>query len=99
MTTVDEREAGEKLASALVDGKVAACVQILPQMTSVYRWEGEVRKETEHLLLIKTTSDKWQSLSGLVNELHPYDVPELVAIDVSNVAPEYQKWLGEQTAD
>jgi len=96
MTTVSGAEAGEKLASALVEEKLAACVQILPPMTSVYRWKGEIQKDTEHLLLIKTTDDRWEALSELIQKNHPYEVPEVIAVEASKIAPAYQKWLCEQ---
>ncbi|HQZ83218.1 MAG TPA: divalent-cation tolerance protein CutA [Pyrinomonadaceae bacterium] len=96
MTTVSEREAAELLASRLVEERLAACVQILPPMTSVYRWKGGIQRDTEHLLLIKTTEDKWESLSEFVHENHPYEVPELIAVEAAKIAPEYKKWLCEQ---
>lgn len=98
MTTVSGQEAGERLASALVEAKLAACVQILPPMTSVYRWEGEIQRETEHLLLIKTTQDKWDSLAAFIHTHHPYEVPEVIAVEASKIAPEYGAWLTEQVA-
>ena len=99
MTTVSEREAGEKLASALVEAELAACVQVLPPMTSVYRWKGKSQKETEHLLLIKTIQDKWDSLSEFIHKNHPYEVPELIAVEASKIAPAYRQWLCEQLAN
>lgn len=99
MTTVSEREAGEKLASALVEAELAACVQVLPPMTSVYRWKGKIQKETEHLLLIKTIQDKWDSLSEFIHKNHPYEVPELIAVEASKIAPAYRQWLCEQLAN
>jgi len=98
MTTVSGQEAGERLASALVEAKLAACVQILPPMTSVYSWKGEVQKETEHLLVIKTTDDKWESLAAFIHTHHPYEVPELIALEASKIAPEYREWLTQQVA-
>lgn len=98
MTTVDSSEAGEKLASALVEEKLAACVQILPAIESIYRWKGDVQKETEHLLLIKTTADRWEDLSAFIHSNHPYEVPELIAVDVLKIAPKYRDWLGAQVA-
>lgn len=99
MTTVDSSEAGEKLASALVEEMLAACVQILPAIESIYRWKGDVQKETEHLLLIKTTADRWEDLSAFIHSNHPYEVPELIAVEAAKVAPAYQKWLGGQVHD
>jgi len=96
MTTVGSLEVGEKLASALVEEKLAACVQILPAIESIYRWKGDVQKETEHLLLIKTTADRWEALSAFIETNHPYEVPELIALDAVNIAPKYREWLAAQ---
>lgn len=93
LTTVPDAAAGEQLATQIIEKRLAACVQILPQMTSVYRWEGEIQKETEHLLLIKTLGEKWDELRDFVVANHSYDVPEIVAVPAENVSEEYLKWL------
>ena len=98
MTTVGDKEAGEKLASALVVQKLAACVQILPPMLSVYRWQENIEKESECLLLIKTTEDSWDALSAFISANHPYDVPELIALKAAKVAEGYSKWLADAVA-
>jgi periplasmic divalent cation tolerance protein len=95
LTTVPNAEEGETLARVMVEAKLAACVQILPQMTSVYVWEGEVQTESEHLLLIKTTAEKYPDLEAYITENHSYTVPEVVAIGAENVSEPYRKWLGE----
>jgi len=84
---------GESLAKALVEARLAACVQILPQMTSIYLWEGEVQKGTEHLILIKTLPEKWKQLRDLISANHSYDVPEIVAIDAKEVSQRYLDWM------
>ena len=93
LSTVPDLTEGESLARKIVDLKLAACVQILPKMTSVYFWEGEVQKETEHLLLIKTRAEKYRALEAFINENHSYDVPEIVAVESSNVSAKYREWL------
>ena len=65
----------------------------MPQMMSVYRWKGKIEKENEHLLLIKTIEDKWNALEIFIKEQHPYELPEIVAIDAESVSPEYDRWL------
>ena len=92
-TTAPNQTEAEELAEKLVTAKLAACVQILPPMTSVYVWEGKVQKESEHLLLIKTLPEKWDELAALITANHSYDVPEIVAIDAANVSEPYLKWL------
>jgi periplasmic divalent cation tolerance protein len=93
VTTVPTAAAGEELAEKIVNARLAACVQILPQMTSVYIWEGKLQKEGEHLLLIKTLPEKWEELRDFITANHPYDVPEIVAIDAERVSAPYLEWL------
>ena len=93
-TTPDEREAND-LARRIVEGKLAACVQILPKMTSVYFWEGKIQTEPEHLLLIKTLEEKFDELSSFIRENHSYDLPEVVAIEAEKVTEDYLKWVAE----
>lgn len=95
LTTLPEIEAAADLAEKLVEAKLAACVQILPPMTSVYVWDGKIQKESEHLLLIKTLPEKYAEVEKFISEHHSYDLPEIVAVDAANVSPEYRKWLGE----
>jgi Uncharacterized protein involved in tolerance to divalent cations len=95
LTTTSGFSEGSVLAEKLVEAKLAACVQIVPQITSVYAWEGKLQKENEQLLLIKTTEDKYSELEKFIIEHHSYDVPEIVAIKSENVFGPYQAWLEE----
>ncbi|MGD9590431.1 MAG: divalent-cation tolerance protein CutA [Pyrinomonadaceae bacterium] len=92
-TTTPDRALANELADRLVRERLAACVQILPQMTSVYFWEGEVRRDEEHLLLIKTTADKYAELEKYIRANHTYDTPEIAAMNVDQVDPKYLEWL------
>jgi len=94
-TTTPNNAEAQALAEALVVEKLAACVQILPQLTSVYVWEGEVKKESEHLLLIKTTDEKWDEVREFISANHSYSVPEIVGVDVEKVSEPYRSWLTE----
>ena len=94
-TTAPNTEEADRLARSIVEAKLAACVQILPPMTSVYFWEGKVQSEPEHLLLIKTLEDRFDALSDFIRTNHSYDVPEIVAIDADKVSEEYLSWLHE----
>lgn len=85
--------AGETLAAKIVEAKLAACVQVLPRMTSVYVWEGRVTKEVEHLLLIKTLSEKYDELRDFITANHSYEVPEIVAIESASVSDSYLTWM------
>jgi periplasmic divalent cation tolerance protein len=95
LTAIDSSERAEVLADKLVQTKLAACVQVLPPMTSFFYWEGAVQKESEHLLLIKTADEKYGELEAFVRENHSYDVPEIVAIKADRVSDAYAKWLGD----
>ena len=94
MTTTPNAREAESLAEMIVSQKLAACVQILPSITSVYVWEGQVRREPEHLLLIKTLAEKYDELCDFIMANHSYDVPEIVAIDAEKVSEGYLAWIG-----
>ena len=93
LTTVPTSAEAEELAEKIVAAKLAACVQILPQMKSIYIWEGKVQKENEHLMIIKTLPEKWEALRDFITANHSYDVPEIVAIDAAQVAQPYLEWI------
>ena len=93
LTTTSNLEEAETLARKIVEAKLAACVQVLPPMQSFYFWEGEVRNETEHLLLIKTLPAKFAGLEKFIQANHSYDVPEIVALQSSEVAENYLDWM------
>ena len=92
-TTVSNQEAGENLAEKIVSNKLAACVQIIPKMTSVYLWEGELKKETEHLLLIKTLDSAYKELKDFISENHEYKVPEIIAVESDKISEDYFSWM------
>ncbi|MHC4605772.1 MAG: divalent-cation tolerance protein CutA [Planctomycetota bacterium] len=87
------KEEGEKIARALVEEKLAACVNIVPGVTSVYFWEGKLNVDPEHLLVVKSTRAKCGDLVRRVRELHSYDVPEVITMPVSAGSPDYLKWV------
>jgi len=93
LTTVEKREDGERLARLLVEGALAACVQTLAPMTSIYRWQGKVEQASEILLLIKTTRGAYPRLETAIKENHPYQTPEIVALPVEAGSGEYLSWL------
>lgn len=83
----------ETLASKLIEQKLAACVQIIPQITSFYFWDGEVQKDSEFLLLIKTLKEKFDAVKIFIEANHSYSVPEVIAVDAANVSEKYDAWL------
>ncbi|MFN6963719.1 MAG: divalent-cation tolerance protein CutA [Pyrinomonadaceae bacterium] len=98
LTTAPNTREAEGLADAIVRNRLAACVQILPPMTSVYWWDGDVQRESEHLLLIKTSAEKYDDLEQFIKAHHSYDVPEIVAIPAEKVSADYLKWLRDYLA-
>ncbi len=98
LTTVGLHQRAEELAQALVERRLAACVNIIGPIRSIYRWNGAVQNEQEYLLLIKTTSDRTASLAAAFTELHPFELPERVELEISGGSAEYLSWVIQQTA-
>lgn len=93
LTTTSTAGEAESLAEKIVEAKLAACVQILPQLTSVYFWENAVRNNPESLMLIKTLDSKFEALSEFIRTNHTYDIPEIVAINAEKISESYLKWM------
>ena len=96
MTAANGEEA-TRLADMLVGAHLAACVQILPEMESVYRWQGKVERQAEVLLIAKTTRAKFDELEREVRALHSYDTPEIVAVPIMTGSAPYLEWLNQAT--
>jgi periplasmic divalent cation tolerance protein len=96
-TTYPDREAAMQAAAKLVQDKLAACVNVLPQMTSVYEWKGEAKVDTEHLLLIKTTAARFPALEAAIVAMHPYELPEIIAAPIARGLTGYLNWIDAQT--
>ena len=97
MTNLPDRDVAERIASSLVTEGVAACVNVLADCTSVYHWEGKLNRTTEVPLLIKTTKAAYPRLQDVLHKLHPYEIPELIALPVSAGLPEYLNWVVQET--
>lgn len=95
LTTTDSLEAAQKIAQGVVEQRLAACVNILPGVQSIYRWEGKVEQATEWLMLIKTKESSVASLQKAVSQLQSYDVPEFVVLTIDSGSPGYLQWLGD----
>jgi periplasmic divalent cation tolerance protein len=97
-TNLPDREAALSLAEALVDKRLAACVNVLGGCTSVYRWEGAVERAEEVPVMIKTRAARYPEVEALIRSLHPYELPEVVAVPVVRGLPDYLEWVAEETA-
>jgi periplasmic divalent cation tolerance protein len=97
--TVGSPEEGERLAHALVEERLAACVNRVGPVRSVYRWQGQIEQNDEELLIIKTKRALFERLKTRVQELHSYSVPEIIALPILEGSEPYLKWLKEQLPD
>ncbi|MDP7672846.1 MAG: divalent-cation tolerance protein CutA, partial [Vicinamibacterales bacterium] len=95
LTTMPTADAADRLATTLVEERLAACVNILPEMRSVYRWDGQIERGTEHQIVMKTTPGKVGALHARVEALHPYAVAEILDIQASGGGAAYLKWVTE----
>ena len=95
-TTTAKREDADRIARTLVEARLAACVQILGPITSVYRWKGKIETEGEWLCLIKSSRGRYGALEEMILKLHPYETPEIVATGITAGSRGYLDWLGEQ---
>lgn len=97
LTNLPDLAAAEKLAAALVEERVAACVNILAPCQSVYRWQGVLQHDEEYPVLIKTTRDAYAALESAIRARHPYELPEIVAVPIERGLPAYLDWVAAET--
>ena len=93
LSTVPDRETAHHLAAALVEQRLAACVNLLPQVTSVYEWQGRLEQSEEILLLIKTTKHNYPAVESVLRAKHPYELPEILAVPVEQGLTDYLDWV------
>src|ERR1700730_3829344 len=95
LTTAGSQEEAHKIARHLVENRLAACVNIVPQVESIYRWQGKVDSAREWLLLVKTTQERFLAVRDAIRELHSYELPECVVLNIEDGSSEYLQWLAD----
>jgi periplasmic divalent cation tolerance protein len=98
ITNCPDEESANAIALALVEERLAACVNILPRVQSIYRWKGTVESMTEIPLLIKSTTANYPALENAIRDRHPHEVPEIIALPVERGLPAYLDWVATETA-
>jgi periplasmic divalent cation tolerance protein len=98
-TTLPDQESARNLARQLVEARLAACVNVLSPCQSVYRWQGRLNEDGEVPLIIKTSAARYDRLEAFVRDQHPYEMPELVALDITRGLPGYLAWLSDETTE
>jgi periplasmic divalent cation tolerance protein len=93
LCTVPDQDTATRIAEALVEQRLAACVNIIPAVQSVYRWQGAIERDEEVLLIFKTSDHVWQQLEDAVLALHPYELPEIIAVPIHTGQADYLKWI------
>jgi len=93
MNTCPDQKTAEAIATILVEEKLAACINILPGITSIYTWQDQVETAREHLLLIKTRTDRYREIADCIRTNHPYELPEIIAVPIDQGLPEYLQWI------
>jgi periplasmic divalent cation tolerance protein len=96
LTTTDSLDLAARIASALVEQKEAACVNIVPGIRSIYRWEGKICDDAELLLLIKSSADRFEAVRSRIRQFHTYEVPEVISLPIVGGDQSYLRWLNEQ---
>lgn len=93
ITTISDKRGAEKIANVLIDKKLAACVQIAGPIKSIYRWKGKIETAKEWICIVKTRKSLYKKVEKQIKELHPYEVPEIIAVSIVRGSKDYLKWL------
>ena len=97
LVTIDDLSKASEIAGILVKNRLAACVNIVPQIQSIYRWKGEICNDTERLMIIKTQKHLFGKLEDVIRKMHPYEIPEIISFDILQGYPEYLRWIDDST--
>ena len=97
LVTIDDLTKASEIASILVEKRLAACVNIVPEIHSIYRWKGEICSDTERLMIIKTQKHLFDRLEAVIKEAHPYEIPEIISFDIQQGYSGYLRWIDDST--
>ena len=98
LTNLPDRDNAQRMAHLLVETRAAACVNILPECSSVYRWQGKIESASEVQLMVKTTRSAYARVEELIRSHHPYELPEIIAVSVASGLPAYLQWVASETS-
>lgn len=98
LSTTHDAETARAIAHALLEERLIACCTIVPGGHSIYRWEGKVEEAAEAVMIVKTTAERFDAVAARIDELHPYGVPELIALPITHGSPAYLAWLTDQVS-
>ena len=97
LCNTNSQENAELIAKTLVTEELCACVNIIPRIQSIYKWQGKIENDTEFLMLIKTKNELFEAVKTRIQNLHPYEVPEIISFDITNSNKEYLDWINQNT--
>lgn len=97
LNTCPDREHAERIAGMLVSEKLAACVNLIDNIASIYRWQGGIERDSETLLLIKSKQEHYLSIEAAIQQHHPYEIPEVIALPIENGSSSYLEWIAQST--
>jgi periplasmic divalent cation tolerance protein len=97
LVTIDDLKRASEIAGILVEKRLAACVNIIPEIQSIYRWKGEICNDTERLMIIKTQKHLFDRLEAVIKETHPYEIPEIISFDIQQGYSKYLRWIDDST--
>jgi len=97
ITNLPDRASAGQLGALLIERRLAACVNLLAPCSSIYRWRGEIQRDEEHTLLIKTVQDRYAEVEALIRANHPYELPEIIAVTIVQGLPAYLQWIASET--